>query len=158
MDETKQPGILFKGVQLTQLSFSVHGPVPKPIPFGPRFELKGQLSDDETGLVLSLTADLFGRLDQKECPPVELKFTLAGTFEATEKGNMSLRDFAKHNAPAHLVPYARELIANITARSALPTLNLGPINVIAYLEHGADDIAIETAPKTQQALVGRQPS
>jgi preprotein translocase subunit SecB len=50
-------------------------------------------------------------------------------------------------APAHIIPYVRELIVDITTRSVLPTLNLGPINVVGMIKEGAAEFIIHEEKK-----------
>jgi len=67
---------------------------------------------------------------------------------------MSLSEFAENQAPAHLVPYVRELISNITARSCLPLLNIGPINVAALVKSGSARFEFSSPNKPSQEVSG----
>ena len=152
MDANKQPGIRFTGVDVASLTFAISGQIPKPIPSAISFEITSRLSDDGNSLDIVMKTDLFGGLPENERPPIELNFVLHGQFEATPGENMSVQEFARHYAPAHLIPYVRELIANITSRSILPTLNLGPINVIAMIDAKEASFEITSAQKKAQQL------
>ncbi len=152
MKPDEQPGIKFAGVDLLRLSFAVKGPLPEKIPLGPTFALEAHLSDDNRTLDLLLTIDLFGSVEEEEKPPVDLNFALHGRFTATEESSMSLEEFAKHQAPAHLIPYVRELIASVTTRSILPTLNLGPINVVALVKSGEASFEVTARRKDSQEV------
>lgn len=152
MDNKRQPGILFKGVQLLGLTFKVRDEVPKQIPLGPKFSIEARFSEDETKLDLVLSVDMFGNVAKEERPNIALAFTLVGGFERVEEGNVSLREFAEYNAPAYLVPYVRELLANITARSPLPLVNIGPINVIALAKEGKAKIITGQSKKRSQQV------
>ena len=122
MDKEKQPGIRFHGIQLMDLHFSIKGEVPSDRQsIGPAFSLAARFSEDEKRLELSLTTDLFGALDAAQRPPIEFQFTFVALFETEASGNLSLKDFAKHNAPALMIPYVRELVTNISSRTSLPT-------------------------------------
>jgi len=152
MKPDEQPGIRFAGVDLVSLDFAVKGPLPEKIPAGPSFVFEAQLSEDSKILDVFLTTDLFGNVEDEEKPPVHLSFILHGRFLATEKPSMSLEEFAKHQAPAHLVPYVRELIASLTTRSVLPTFNLGPVNVVALIETGKATFEVSQVRKTAQEV------
>ena len=150
MDEEQKPGIRFRGVQLIDLRFSIKGKLPERIPFAPRFNLQANLFDEEKTLNLIFTVDAFAEVSEKERPGIDLAFTFVGQFEAVGEGGMPLREFAKLNAPAHMVPYVRELIANITTRSPLPTLNIGPINVVALINEGQAGFEVSEEKKPTQ--------
>ena len=152
MEPNENPGIRFAGVKLRRLNFAVRGDVPKELPAGLSFEIDAQLSEDKTELMLLLDVDVFGAVPKDKRPDIDLNLRLVGKFEKTGEGGMSLEEFAKHNGPAHLVPFARELIANITMRSPLPILNIGPINVIALVERGIAKFAIHQDKKAEQQV------
>ena len=150
MDTDSRPGIKFLGVDLLELHFAIRGEVPERIPWGLSLKVTSEVSEDSKSLEVFLSADLFGAIKEEERPPITCAFTLRGRFEATEQMAMTMQDFAKHNAPANLVPYARELIANVTSRSTLPTLNLGPVNVIAMIDEGIAEFVLHEASKPSQ--------
>lgn len=134
MDVKRQPGIRFTGVDLRSLEFRIHGQEVDKLTFGPSFEVESILSEDKKSLEVILTTDLFGRLDPGSKPPIDFRFVLHAHFESGSEPNLPLEEFAGKQAPAHLMPYVRELVSNITSRSALPTLNLGPVNIVALIE------------------------
>jgi preprotein translocase subunit SecB len=51
---------------------------------------------------------------------------------------MDLNEFAKTNGPALVMPFVREIIANITARSRNGIVLMPPINVVALTERHAE--------------------
>jgi len=152
MDSSKQPGIKFTGVHLLSLEFKIKGKPESMIPTGLTFETKAELSEDGKALDLYMITDLFGDIEEPEKPPIDFNFVLHAGFEAAEQENLSLAEFARRQAPAHLIPYVRELIANITTRSVLPTLNLGPINVISMIESGQATFELQQRPKDTQEI------
>lgn len=152
MDENRQPGVRFVGVQLTELVFVLKGPAPNSIPFGPSFDITEKVSEDGETAAVIVSCDLFGALKSEERPPVDFKFTLVGQFQATKTPNMPLQEFAKEYAPAHLFPYIRELITNITARSPLPILNLGPVNLLALSKKTDSNIEADSTKKPVSQL------
>jgi preprotein translocase subunit SecB len=61
--------------------------------------------------------------------PFQFTAEYLGRFEADAANIPALHAFAKYNAIAMLVPYARELASTITARAGFPAMLLGPVNV-----------------------------
>jgi len=152
MDPTKQPGIRFLGVYLERLDFAVTGEVPRPIPNALSLKISRRVSDDKKSVRVRIDGDLFGNLPLNERPPIQFEFAVAGRFAVTETPNLSLDEFAVDHAPAHLVPYIRELISNITMRSSLPALSIGPLNVKAMVESGSATFEVSESEKEEQQL------
>jgi preprotein translocase subunit SecB len=72
-----------------------------------------------------------------ENPSFKFRFSFEAHFRSEGEGEPTLKEFAAVNAPAYIVPYARELIANITSRTGvLPTLIIPPINVLELIKEG----------------------
>ena len=70
-----------------------------------------------------------------EKPPFRFTFSIQAQYHSEGEGKPTLEEFSKYNAPAYVVPYARELIANITSRiSIIPTLVIPPINIFELIE------------------------
>lgn len=69
-------------------------------------------------------------------PPFVLEFRLTAKFICEGEGTPTLEEFAKSNGPAYVVPYARELISNITSRTDIPTLVIPPVNIFRLIEEG----------------------
>ncbi len=153
MDQHKQPGIAFQGVDLVDVTFKIErAPTEGAIRTGMVLDVESYLSEEDTILDTFLLVDVFGSLPEDEKPPFDLRFTLHGRFSAPSGANLNLEDFAKDQAPAHLVPYMRELVANLTTRSILPTLNIGPINVIAMMEGSDKTINVTRKSKPSTTL------
>jgi len=133
-DEKKQPGISFLGVDLIKLEFDFSPPRPEKLQYGLSFDNEASFSKDGRQLTYIMRVDLFGTMPEDRKPGIKFKAALVGKFESVGEGNMPLAEYAKYNAPGLMIPYVRELIANVTTRSPLPTLNLGPINVGAFLK------------------------
>lgn len=120
MDKSKQPGINFVRVFLSRLNYEL--PQVKPKEFDYNLSFSDTYKIEEKTLILTLTVQLYDRF----------QLELTGIFETIEgEENLDLEQFAKVNAPALLMPFAREVISNITSRTPLPHLLLPPINVIA---------------------------
>jgi preprotein translocase subunit SecB len=81
-------------------------------------------------------------------PPFTFKFTFVSVFQSEGEGSPTLEEFAKVNAPAYVMPYARELVANITSRiGIIPPLMLPPINVFQLIE-GPVNPDVGSSPQT----------
>ena len=123
--KTKQPGINFKGVYLTKLNFDMPKVGPKDFKYDIDFEVRHDINPSQTKLMTILHVTLY-----KNC-----YFDIVGVFFVNEKErNVSLKQFAEHNAPALLIPFAREIIHNLTSKTMLPTLLLPPINLVALMK------------------------
>lgn len=120
MDKNKQPGIKFSRIFLSKLNYEL--PRVKPSEFEYNLSFLDTYRIKGKKLIYILTVRLYDRF----------QLELTGMFE-TIKGeeNLDLEKFAQVNAPALLMPYAREIISNITSRTPLPHLLLPPINIIA---------------------------
>jgi preprotein translocase subunit SecB len=67
-----------------------------------------------------------------------LEAEVTGRFQRSESATgMPLEEFAKTNAPALVMPYARELVTNITVRSRHGTIMFPPVNVFALVAQEA---------------------
>lgn len=66
--------------------------------------------------------------------PDEGRVSLVATFEAgPEQQTVSFGDFVRFNAPAMLIPFAREAVAQITARGPYGSFILVPFNVVGVM-------------------------
>lgn len=145
MDQEKQPGIRFLGVYLWELDFAITGPPAKRLQLAPDFDAEIEISEDGTTLDLIVSVDLF-----PEESPVRFRLKISGQFEVGEEPNMPLEEFARNHALAHLFPYIRELVSSTTSRSPLPTLNLGPVNLVALLKDKEAQLEITWSPTERE--------
>jgi len=136
MNKTQNPGIYFLGITLLDLSYSTNPDFNDKL-IMPNIEMEYECEifepsedKDKRTLVSVMSFNLFKRT--KQCP-----FRLAFKFKAIYKADIDspflLETFSELQAPANMLPYARELISNITSRGMFPTLNLPPINLQAAL-------------------------
>jgi len=122
MEKNKQPGIKFDSVFLSKLKYEL----PKELPSEFQYKLKVRnsykINDKEGKLIYAMAVQLYDRFELE----------LTGIFSTIRgKENLGLEEFAKVNAPALLLPFAREIISSITSKTPLPHLLLPPINVLA---------------------------
>ena len=120
MDKSKQPGIRFVRVFLSRLNYELPQVEPKKFKYNLNF--LDTFKIEEKILICTLAIQLYDRF----------QLELTGIFETIEgEENLDLEQFAKVNAQALLMPFAREIISNITSRTPLPHLLLPPINLVA---------------------------
>jgi preprotein translocase subunit SecB len=60
--------------------------------------------------------------------------TIAGTFRALDQVPVPLGEFVRVHGPAILLPYAREMISQLTSRGPFGQFLLAPINVLEMME------------------------
>lgn len=74
----------------------------------------------------------------------ESRIRYLGVFSEDEKEpNMSIDDFMKINAPAHIYPFVREFLASLSTRSDMPAIILPPMNVAAMLSIKLEGKAVD---------------
>ncbi len=146
MNQREAPGIIFHGIYLLQLKYETNmefqGQLMMPnIEIGYSHKIhepkaQNQRQALECRMVLRLNT-------QQESPPFKLELELAARFEATGEGGYPLEKFAEIQAPAYMMPYARELVSNLTNRGIYPVLNLPPINVQTLMQHQHEDSVVQ---------------
>ncbi|MEW6675463.1 MAG: protein-export chaperone SecB [Nitrospirota bacterium] len=122
--------IQYVKVDLTELSFKLNRGFKPPkdgIEVKGDFKIKHSFGRDKRSLLTSLAVELFKNIKEA---PFSLKATVEGTFRGAEE---DLKRFSRVHAPAHLFPFLREIISNITMRVNIPPLILPPINLLAIL-------------------------
>jgi len=91
----------------------------------------------ENELIQHINFDLFHEIEN---PPFKLDFTFIGHYSSEGEGTPTIQEFSKIHAPAYIVPYARELVANITSRMGIyPPLVMPPLNIAEALKEPKDE-------------------
>lgn len=132
MDKTKSPGISIESVHLLECSV---GDVKKGgdlnFSLGITNFSRAVLSD---GKVLAVTVS-FDLMQGMENPPCKFQCTFIATYtrSAEPDQNMTWDEFKDHIAVAHLIPYVREFVSNMTTRLPLSVLMLPPVNTLKLL-------------------------
>jgi preprotein translocase subunit SecB len=68
--------------------------------------------------------------EKESDPPFRLRVAYSGKFSVTDDANLDLfRRFARYSAPGILIPYLREVITTVSARSGLGALIMPPVSV-----------------------------
>lgn len=132
VEKEKQPGISFDKIFLSKLEFDVLDFNSQNTKYAVDFENNPIISEDKKLLVHRLKVDVMKGV---ESPRFKLIFELVGVFKTEdESANMELGKFAEYNAPALMMPFAREIISSITSKSIYPTLLIPPSNIYAILK------------------------
>ncbi len=130
MDISKQPGISFDNVILSKMDFSRSPIVEKP-EIKVYFSSNATINEEKKKLALELSADV----KETKNESFSLKCTMIGFFSVLEgQENLTLEEFSKVNAPALILPYLREVIANMTLRSGINPIILPPINIKSIID------------------------
>lgn len=125
-------GINFVKVTLTELNFKLNKGFKLPqkgIPVDISFKQKNSFSPDKKTLNVELSAILFQKAENQ---PFVMKVSVEGIFLGND--SESLQKFSKIHAPAHLLPFIREIIGNTTMKANIPPLLLPPFNLSAVLQ------------------------
>jgi len=87
-----------------------------------------EIDDTQEGLNLSvgLNVSITGKIDENIV--FEISAYLVGVFEVSENVEISHATFIKYNAPAIILPFAREHISNISLKGGLTPVLLPIIN------------------------------
>ena len=128
--------IIVEGVFLTRLDFELHPENRENLKYELNAECHSHYPEPD---LLVQVLDFRVTHDVKN-PALDMEFTFMANFRSEGEGEPSLQEFARLNAPAYVMPYARELIANITSRTGiLPTLVIPPVNILSLIEKGLHD-------------------
>ena len=89
-----------------------------------------QVPDSKTLLVRAEFDLMHGVKD----PSCTLKCTFLAVYSKAESSTVNWSEFTDGLAVAHMVPFVREFIANITNRMPLPPLMMRPVNAYVLVE------------------------
>jgi len=120
-------GINFIRVSVTELHFKLNRKFKLPkegIPVDMEFDIKKMFSRDKKSLTTILSAKLFQKIKKN---PFKMNVTIEGIFISNDI--KELQNFSNVHAPAHLMPFLREVVGNTTMKANIPPLLLPPLNV-----------------------------
>ena len=127
--------IKIERISLNKLNFEIKTFESKELAINLNIDVESEFPD-ENRLVQRVKFDLFHNVENS---PIDLSFTFIGHYSAEGEGTPTLEEFSRIHAPAYVVPYARELIANITSRTGvLATLVMPPINIFELLKASSE--------------------
>lgn len=132
MAEPKSPGISIREVRLLKAHVAMENPEGKA---EYNLRLIGFIRHaSEDGKALDLFAS-FDMMNGVENPLFVFKCDFMVHYEREDDpDSISWDDFGSPVALAHVIPYLREFVSNITNRLPAPVLMLDPINTYAMLE------------------------
>ena len=125
MDKKSSPGISFQKLQLLECAA---GGVDRAaeLKFGVGITtLTRTISADGGSLQVEVGFDL---MQGVETPPCRFTCTYSATYTRPPEANMTWDEFKDHLAVAHILPFLREFICNVTMRMPLTALMIPPIN------------------------------
>ncbi len=129
MDNSKQPGIQFESIILTDLTFSRNPTILQKPELKIEFQSTISFSENKERLIYKLSCSV-----QDIHKSFNLTCSMVGIFSVIpESPNMDLEYFAKNNAPALMFPYIREIIATTTLKAGLASVLLPPLNIHAII-------------------------
>lgn len=133
-DLTKQPGIIAQNIILVDSSFKRALNFVEPLDFSCDFKYGFSMTQDkQTGQGKLQAKVVVNDNEKKEVFEIECSFV--GIYVSTPEPNMELEDFLANSAPAHLVAFIREHVANMSIKAGLPALVLPPYNIMAMLSN-----------------------
>jgi len=127
-----ETGINFISVSLTELDFKLNKKFKLPkdgIPVDIGVKSKNSFDLDKKKLVTTLSAVLFIKTKP---PPFVMKVSVEGIFIGNNIDD--LKKFSKVHAPAHLMPFIREIVGTTTMKAGIPPLLLPPMNLSALFD------------------------
>ena len=127
----KSKQVQYLSVVLTQLAFVLNKKFSFPaggVPIDTNFNIKRVFDKKKKRLNVSLHVEVFKKAKNA---PFSLEAAIEGTFECADFEN--LQKFSEINAPAHLFPFLREVVANTSLKAGIPPLLLPPVNLAAIL-------------------------
>ena len=140
MDKRQKPGIEVAAVELLECQVGKVNPGGD-LSFNLKLtSLSRDLSEDKATLALTAAFDVMG--GQKN-PPCEFTCMFRATYTRPDDANMTWRQFTDGIAVAHLIPYVREFLSNMTTRLPLPVLMLPPTNAFRLVGDYARQLARE---------------
>lgn len=133
MDTSREPGIRLSGIVVDRIRFDDLEVGNAPVR---NLQFEVSLSRKIWKAPPSLDVTIAIRIAAPEpSAKFALEIAMTGRFEPIEQTpNLSLQEFAAVNGPAIVMPFVREAVANITARSRNGIVLLPAVNVVALAE------------------------
>jgi len=131
MDTARSPGITLEALELVECHVGDVKPNAEPNYHLGLTALDRALSPDGKLMSYRVAFDLVKGI---ATPPCRFTCAFLVKYSRAADSNMTWDEFKDFHAVAHLIPYLRELISNITTRMPLPMLMLPPVNVHRLLK------------------------
>lgn len=133
-DIMKQPGIIANNVIVVQSDFKRERVFIPPLTYSCEFKYSINVLDNKEEGSGELQAQVIVK-DKEDRDVFQISCTVVGSYREESESNMGIEEFLKNAAPAHLVAFVREHIANMSLKSGIPPLVLPPFNIKAMLAH-----------------------
>jgi preprotein translocase subunit SecB len=142
VDTSREPGIRLSGIVVDRIRFDdvEVGNAP-----GRNLQFEFSLSRKLWTSPPSLDVTIALRISAPEpSTKFALEIAMTGRFEPIEQTpNLALQEFAAVNGPAIVMPFVREAVANITARSRNGIVLLPAVNVVALAQKQPEVVTVE---------------
>ncbi len=126
--DAKRPGFHFNSVvvdKLTLVDLQPGQTRPPALQFS--FKFRRRMLQDPPGVEVTVLVSIL----PQEGSSFSLEAEITGQFERLDAPQViSLEDFAKTNGPALVMPYARELVTDVTARTRHGVIIFPPVNIV----------------------------
>ena len=145
MESLRDPGIAIESIRLLKAHIEIGDLQGKP-EFD--FRLAGmerRMTDDGKTMVLFASFDLMYGIEK---PLFKFTCGFAARYKCKGEDAMPWVEFTDAMALAHIVPYLREFVSNMTNRMPVPVLILDPVNVHALI---VDYVARKQAAQAKAA-------
>lgn len=131
MDKKKSPGIAFKKLHLLECAVGgVNAEAELRFKVGIT-ELKRSVSEDGSTLQVTIGFDLMQGIEN---PPCRFTCSYVAIYKRPSDANMTWEEFGDHFAVAHILPFLREFVCNVTMRLPISALMLAPLNSSRLVE------------------------
>lgn len=144
----KGPGIALQEICLLRCSVEVVDPTSKPRYHLSLISLNRAESDDGKNLNLFAGFDVAHGVEK---PFLNFTCQFVARYVRPNDACLPWKDFSSAVALAHIIPYLREFVSNITGRLPAPVLMLNPINthaMVADFEKRKGQVALPSVPVT----------
>ncbi len=128
-DKEKNTNIYIEQIFLIKSNCFRTPKLPKELKIDRKINILNKLTKDKDKLLCEFEFSIFPITKE-----FEIGCTFIGIFKQTEKGNITLEEFSKFNAPALLYPYIREYVSNMSLRLQVSPLYLPPENFSVLLK------------------------
>jgi hypothetical protein len=154
MDKAKSPGISIESVHLLRCTIGDVNPGGD-LNFSLGItDFSRTIASDGRVLVVNVSFDLMQGVKN---PPCKFQCTFVATYTRSVEPpneNMTWDEFKDHVAVAHLIPYVREFLSNMTARLPLSVLMLPPVNTHKLMAEYRQPLLPPPAPDIAAATAG----
>lgn len=146
MDKKASPGISFKKIELLECSVGRIN-MDAELKFSVGIDTLNRVVTDSGGSLVVVVG--FNLMQDVQTPACCFTCTFSATYSRPLDANMTWDEFKDHIAVAHMVPFVREFICNITMRMPLAVLMIPPINANLLVE----DYHKRLLPKRSESIL-----